>query len=112
MELNLGVRPRRRIRFRGPVGSRLEANRTEVMAALKLHGVTNPRVFGSVARNEDTDDSDLDLLASLPKGMGLVALGRLQAELEEILGVPVDIVPERDLKPRVRARIEGDVVPL
>jgi predicted nucleotidyltransferase len=112
MELSLDVRPRRRVRFLGPVGSRVEANRAVLMAALERHGVTNPRVFGSVARNEDTDDSDLDLLAKLPDEMGLVALGRLQAELEKFIAAPVDIVPERDLKPRVRTRIEADVVPL
>ena len=47
---------------------------------------------------------NLDLLADLPPGMGLFGLGRVQADLEAILGSPVDLVPASDLKPGVRAR--------
>jgi len=56
-------------------------------------------VFGSVARGQDRPDSDVDLLADLPPGMGLLGLGRVQAELEAILGSPVDLVPAGDLEP-------------
>jgi uncharacterized protein len=72
--------------------------------------VTNLRVFGSVARGQDRADSDLDLLADLPPGMGLLGLGRVQAELEAIIGSQVDLVPAGDLKPGVRARASRDLV--
>ena len=74
--------------------------------------MTNLRVFGSVARGQDRQDSDVDLLADVPSGMGLFELGRLQAELEAILGSQVDPVPTDDLKPAIRARAERDLVAL
>ena len=67
------------------------------------YGATNLRLFGSVARGEDRPDSDVDLLADLPPGMSLLSLGRVQAELEDILGTRVDLVAGT-LKPEVRAR--------
>ena len=66
------------------------------------HDVTNLRVFGSVARGEDRPDSDVDLLVDLPPHMGLLGLGRVQADLEAILGAKVD----SDLKPAVRTRTD------
>lgn len=51
-------------------------------------------------------------LADLPPGMGLIGLGRVQAELEAILGAKVDLVPAKDLKPAVRERVEPELVPL
>jgi predicted nucleotidyltransferase len=74
--------------------------------------VTNLRVFGSVARGEDRPDSDVDLLVDLPPDMGLLGLGRVQEELEAILGARVDLVPASDLKPAVRARAERELVAL
>lgn len=76
------------------------------------HGVTNLRVFGSVAHGEDRPDSDVDLLADLPAGMSLFALGRVQADLETILGAQVDLVPAQDLKPGVLPRAERELVAL
>jgi hypothetical protein len=83
-----------------------------VIAVAGAHGVTNLRVFGSVARGEDRADSDVDLLADLPPGMGLFGLGRVQADLEAILGARVDLVPAQDLKPGVRPRAVHDLVAL
>jgi Predicted nucleotidyltransferases len=68
------------------------------------------RVFGSVARGEDQPNSDVDLLADLPSEMGLLGLGRVQAELEAILDARVDLVPAADLKPEVRLRVEDELV--
>lgn len=69
-------------------------------------------MFGSVARGEDGPDSDVDLLVDLPRGMGLLGSGRVQAELEAILGTRVDLVSASDLKPAVRAHAERDLVRL
>jgi uncharacterized protein len=57
-------------------------------------------------------DSDVDLLVHLPPDIGLLGLGRVQAELEAILGTKVDLVPASELKPAVRARAERDLVAL
>jgi uncharacterized protein len=99
-------------RLSGPVGRRVRRRRRDLVAAAAAHEVTNLRVFGSVARGEDRADSDVDLLVDLPPNMGLLGLGRVQAELEAILGTTVDLLPASDLKPEVRARAERDLVPL
>lgn len=70
--------------------------------------MSNLRVFGSVTRGQERPDSDVDLLADLPAGMGLMGLGRVQDALEAILGASLDLIPARDLKPAVRARVERD----
>jgi uncharacterized protein len=112
LEVHLRKPPRRLAVLTGPLGQRVRRHRQDLVAAAAAHGVQNLRVFGSVARGEDQLDSDVDLLADLPSGMGLLGLGRLQAELEAILDAPVDLVPATDLKPGVRPRVEGEVVAL
>jgi uncharacterized protein len=113
-ELMLGLRrrPRRMSKLSGPVGRRVRSRRHELVAAAAARGVRNLRVFGSVARGEDRPDSDVDLLADLPPGLGLFGLGRVQEELEAILGTRVDLVPAQDLKPGVRAHVEHELVAL
>ena len=113
-ELVAGVRrqPRRLSRLSGPVGRRVRRLRHELIAAAAAHGVSGLRVFGSVARGEDRPDSDVDLLADLPPGMSLFGLGRVQAELEAIVGARVDLIPAQDLKPDVRSRAARDLVTL
>ena len=96
----------------GPVGRRLARRRAAVLAVAARHGMTDLRVFGSVARGQDTDSSDLDLLVHVPEGTGLLALGRFTQELEDLLHVPVDVVPDDSVKPRVRDSIDRDLVPL
>lgn len=54
----------------------------------------------------------MDLLADLPPGLSLFELGRVEADLEAILGSRVDLIPARDLKPGVRPRVERDLVAL
>ena len=76
----------------------LARHRVAVLAAAAHHGARNVRVFGSTARNEDHAASDIDLLVDLGDDAGLIALAALQRELQEILGVPVDVVPASSLK--------------
>jgi predicted nucleotidyltransferase len=110
--LRMRRQPRRLARLKGPVGVRVRAHRRELVDAAAAHGVSNLAVFGSVARGEDRPDSDVDLLADVPAGMGLFGLGRARADLEAIVGTRVDLVPASDLKPGVRARVERDLVSL
>jgi predicted nucleotidyltransferase len=86
--------------------------RHDLNAAAAAHGVQNLRVFGSVARGEDRADSDVDLLADLPPGLSLFGLGRVEADLEAILGARVELIPAADLKPGVRERVERDLIKL
>jgi predicted nucleotidyltransferase/DNA-binding XRE family transcriptional regulator len=113
-ELTLGLRrsPGRLRRLSGPVGHRVRRHRKDLVAVAAAHGVSNLRVFGSVARGEDRPDSDVDLLADLPPGLSLFGLSRLEADLEDILGTRVDLIPAAGLKPGVRERVESDLIPL
>lgn len=96
----------------GPIGHRLRRRRAAVLALAARHGISNLRVFGSVARGEDGPNSDLDLLVHLPEGAGLFLLGRFTEDLEALLHVAVDVVPDDGVKPRVRANIDKDLVAL
>lgn len=69
----------------------LALHRDEMLRILAAAGARNPRVFGSVARGEDTEESDLDLWIDPPAGFTLFDLGGLITELTDLLGVPVDI---------------------
>ena len=111
LELEIQVR-RRSSRLDGPIGKRLWARRTKVKQLAAGHGLSNLRVFGSVARGEETDDSDLDLLVDVTSGVGLIGLARAQHELEELLGARVDLVPANDLKPGVALSVLAEAIPL
>lgn len=89
----------------------LEEHREAVRAKISAAGMTNPRLFGSVARGQDTPASDVDILVTVPAGTGLFAFARLRQELEEELGVPVDLVSDGGLKPR-HAGVVAESVPL
>ncbi|MHB8529798.1 MAG: nucleotidyltransferase family protein [Caulobacteraceae bacterium] len=68
----------------------------------------NPRVFGSAVRGEDKEGSDLDLLVDALPGATLFDLGRLQMELEDLLGVPVGLLTPGDLPANIRQRVLAD----
>jgi predicted nucleotidyltransferase len=95
-----------------PLGRRLRRHRRAVVEAAARRGGTNVRVFGSVARGEDTEGSDIDLLIDIGVGVGLVGLIGLEHELEEILGRKVDVVPATSLKPAVEERALAEAIPL
>lgn len=95
-----------------PLGQRLQRRRPQVLEILRKAGVTNPRVFGSVARGEDHEDSDIDLLVDLPEGFGLFDLSALEEELSGTLGVSVDVVPARALFRVPDSHASSEAVPL
>ncbi|MDT3718818.1 nucleotidyltransferase family protein [Pseudomonas oryzihabitans] len=83
----------------------LDLKRAAVRAASERFRAANPRVFGSVLTGTDQDGSDLDLLVDALPGATLFDLGGLQDELEELLGVPVDLVTPNDLPKTFRAQV-------
>ncbi len=93
-------------------GRRVQRHRVELRQVLSRYGLSNARVFGSVARGEEGSESDVDLLVDVPEGVGLVTLGRCQAELELLLEARVDLVPAGDLEPDVVAEVLVEAVPL
>lgn len=92
-----------------PVGRRLRRHRRALIDTAARRGATNLRVFGSVARGEDTESSDIDLLVDLAAGIGLISL---QQEIAEILGADIDIVPASGLKPALRDEVLAEAIPL
>jgi uncharacterized protein len=95
----------------GPVADALDAHHDEVEEILHGYGVTRALVFGSVARGEDTAGSDLDLLVEVLRPT-YVMLAALRADLEDALGVPVDVTVAPLLTPEARERVAAEVVPL
>ncbi|WP_334173640.1 nucleotidyltransferase family protein [Sinomonas sp.] len=89
-----------------------EAKRAAVREASLRHRAGNARVFGSVLHGTDRDGSDLDLLVDAQPGATLFDLGALQDELEELLGVHVDVLTPGDLPPRFRARVLAEARPV
>lgn len=90
----------------------VHTHRDELGAALGSLGASRVRLFGSVARGDSNEQSDVDLLVTLDAGVGLFALSRMRGEAERILGVDVDVVPEDSLKPGVRESVLADAVSL
>lgn len=76
--------------------------RQAIMSAARETGARDIRVFGSVARGEETPDSDVDFLVTLEPGRTLMDLVRLEARLESLLGRPVDVWTESGLREPVR----------
>lgn len=72
--------------------------------------VSSIAIFGSVARDEQSEESDLDLLISFDEPVSLFDVVRLEQELESQLGVEVDVVTEGSLKPRIGERVAEDLV--
>jgi predicted nucleotidyltransferase len=90
------------------VGSR----RDEILALARKRGATNVRIFGSLARGEADEASDIDVLVDLEPGRSLFDLGGLLVDLQELLGRRVDVVTEKGLKQRIRERVLRESVPL
>lgn len=95
-----------------PLGRRLRRHRRAVLELAARRGARNVRVFGSVARGEDTEASDVDLLVDLDEGVGVVALAGLRRELTELLGVEVDVVPTGTLKAGIRDTVVAEAIAL
>jgi predicted nucleotidyltransferase len=92
--------------------STLAERRGEILRAAELRHTRNVRVFGSVARGDNTETSDIDLLVTPKPGCSLFDLGGLLEDLQDLLGCRVDVVTEEGLKPRLRERILREAVPL
>ena len=103
--------PGRSTRRRRPSAA-LIAGRAAVKRALAQFGLANPRVFGSVARGEDTEASDLDLLVDARHGVSLLDLVKAKHAIEDVLRVPVDLVTLDDLPEAYRAAALAEAVPL
>ncbi len=90
----------------------LKAKRQDILRIAAKHGVRSIRVFGSVARGEADEQSDVDFLVEMEPGRSLFDMGGLLMDLRELLGRNVDVVSVRGLKPRIRERVLREAVGL
>jgi uncharacterized protein len=86
--------------------------RERILALASKHGARNLRVFGSMARGDDGDDSDLDLLIETGPKTTPFFPGGLIADLQDLLGRKVDVLTERALPRSIREQVLKDAVPL
>ena len=93
--------------------SALFALKRDLIRSLILQsGVTNPRLFGSVSRAQDTDESDLDILVDPMPGTSLLDIAKLQVRLEKELGISVDILTPLALPVSCRSYILENAIPV
>lgn len=90
----------------------LQLQRLAVLQLVGRHRAVNPRVFGSVLHDTDKDGSDVDRLVDLLPGATLFDLGGLLEDLQDILGVPVDLLTPGDLSPKMRGKVLADARPV
>jgi uncharacterized protein len=90
----------------------LEKHRDQVREVLQRFRMENPRIFGSAARGEDTEQSDLDILVDVPPGTSLYDLAGVEIELEALLGCKVEVLTKGFLAPDVAEQTEADLVPI
>jgi predicted nucleotidyltransferase len=90
----------------------LNSKRDEILKIAEKYGAQNVRLFGSIARGEADEKSDVDLLVEMKPGRSLFDMGGMLMELETLLGCKVDIVTERGLKKRIREKVLKEAVPL
>jgi uncharacterized protein len=90
----------------------LQDKRDAILEVARRNGALDVRVFGSVARGDATDASDLDLIVRFEPGRSLMDWGVLIDELQELLGVHVDVVDEEAMRERFRRHALQEAVPL
>ncbi len=90
----------------------LAAHRDELRALIGRFDVRHPRVFGSVLKGTDTEESDLDLLVDRGEATTLFTLAGLEHQAEALLGVPVSILTPGFLSEKFRDRVIREAQPL
>ena len=88
----------------------LDDIKNKALPILKEAGVTRSALFGSVVRNEESEDSDIDILVDFPRGKGLFEFAGLQFQLEDALKKKVDLVEYESLHPLLKDRILAEQI--
>jgi uncharacterized protein len=83
----------------------LDAHRAQLRELVGRHGLTHPRVYGSVLTGTDTEESDLDLLVDATETTTLFTLARLEHAAQELLGVQVSVLTPGFLPAKFRDRV-------
>ncbi|OGR89748.1 MAG: nucleotidyltransferase [Elusimicrobia bacterium RIFCSPLOWO2_01_FULL_60_11] len=90
----------------------VRSKRAEILELAGRYGAQNIRLFGSVARGEDDEASDIDFLVDMTPGHSLLDLGGFMMDVQSKLGHRVDVVTESGLRPRIHDRVLREAIPL
>ena len=90
----------------------IETRSAAIRGLVSRHRAANPRLFGSVLHGIDAPGSDIDILVDALPGTTLFDLGGLQQDLQDLLGVPVDLLTPRDLPQTFRDRVLAEARPI
>jgi hypothetical protein len=90
----------------------LQNKREDILSIASRYGAYNILIFGSVARDEADESSDIDFLVEMEPDRSLLDMGWLLMELRELLGMNVDIVTKNGLKSRIRENVLKEAIPL
>ena len=90
----------------------LSAHRDAIRQLVLESGMMNPRIFGSVARGDDRDGSDLDMLVDLSFKTTPSDIGRVERRIAEATGLSVNLLVPKDLPPKFRDRVLSEAAPL
>lgn len=94
------------------LAERVRARRDDILRLAQSYGITDVRLFGSVARGQTRSESDVDLLIEPPARFSLFDLVGLKQDLEDLLGCHVDVVTAEGLHWYIRDRVLAEAVPL
>jgi predicted nucleotidyltransferase len=90
----------------------LRSKREQILQTAARFGIQRVRVFGSVARGTDDEQSDVDFLVELAPDRSLLDLGGFLYEMRSLLGTDVDVVTEKGIRKRIRERVLAEAVDL
>lgn len=88
----------------------LQKNREQILKIAADYGAYDIRIFGSVARGEATERSDIDFLVKMRPGCSLLDLGGFLYDVQRLLNVEVDVVTEAGLRPRIHEEIMAEAI--
>jgi len=91
------------------IQSILHAHATDLHS---LHGIVRLEIFGSVARGEAREQSDIDILAEFDRPISLFDLAAAENYLIDLLGAEVDLIPRRSVRPELRENIFREALPV
>ncbi len=83
----------------------LSSIKEKIIPILKKHHINNASIVGSYATEEQTENSDIDIIVEIDQQISLLSFARIKIELEEILGKKVDLIERTAIKPRLKKHI-------